>query len=240
MKSGLYIITNLRNNKHYIGQTKNVYKRISQQKSNLKNKFPTNKHLQADYDNGRPEDFAFEIILFCPLGELENWEKFYIALFQSNNRDFGYNIEAGGFTTKEIGAETIELWKIQRKGKIQPESAKEIWRQNRKRGDNSNSLKVTHIESGKIWNCARDAAEELGINYFTFMGKISGKDKNNTGCTYLEKREIMHPSPVYDIETGQKWDDYSLAAAELGYNPGTLRKWLGGQRDNVTNLRYVK
>jgi group I intron endonuclease len=42
------------------------------------------------------DKFIVEMIHKCPVDELNQWEKHYIALFKSNTREGGYNLTSGG------------------------------------------------------------------------------------------------------------------------------------------------
>ena len=55
------------------------------------------------------------------------------------------------------------------------------------RGKGSNAKKVIDIESGKTWDCLKDAAEELGYNYTTAKGWMSNTNprKNKSKLRYL-------------------------------------------------------
>lgn len=47
------------------------------------------------------------------------------------------------------------------------------------------SKKVIDTSNGITYNCAKDISEQFNINYYTLLGKLSGKDKNNTTFKYL-------------------------------------------------------
>ena len=64
MKSGVYEIINTKNNKKYIGSSKNVKERIINHKSLLKNNNHHSIHLQRAYNKDK-EYFKFNIIKYC-------------------------------------------------------------------------------------------------------------------------------------------------------------------------------
>lgn len=95
---GIYKITNLTNNKVYIGQSVLIEKRW-------------NKHQTAGFNpNGHEyeyplyrairkyglNNFSFEVIEECSREVLDERESYWIDNFQSNNPAFGYNQTAGG------------------------------------------------------------------------------------------------------------------------------------------------
>lgn len=95
----IYKITNLVNNKIYIGKSERPLKITIQRyrthyKSNNRNIYKAFKK----YGNG---NFLFEIILkSIPILYLDILEQFYISYYKSNNKNFGYNLTLGGEGTK--------------------------------------------------------------------------------------------------------------------------------------------
>lgn len=92
--SGIYKITNLENNKVYIGQAVNIAERL---KTHIKAGIgidPTNSELYKDMKKIGVENFMFEILEVCPQIELNDKEKFWISFY--HGQDFGYNITKGG------------------------------------------------------------------------------------------------------------------------------------------------
>lgn len=78
LKSGIYKITNLVNNKIYIGQTVNFIKRKSEHFVKLHKNIHVNAHLQNSYNKYGLDSFVFEIIERCDLKILTEREQFYI------------------------------------------------------------------------------------------------------------------------------------------------------------------
>lgn len=62
MKSGVYIILNIINNKYYIGSSKNVYIRLREHKSNLKGNKHENQRLQNAVNKYGINNFEFESV----------------------------------------------------------------------------------------------------------------------------------------------------------------------------------
>jgi group I intron endonuclease len=90
--SEIYKIENLINHKLYIGSAVNFKNRRSRHLYLLKNKNHYNKHLQASYDKHGEENFIFEIIEYVDDKEmLLDREDYYIDLYNSNDKRFGYN-----------------------------------------------------------------------------------------------------------------------------------------------------
>ena len=91
---GIYKITNLLNNKIYIGQSNNIERRFQEHKS--RNIIPIDQAIQK---YGK-ENFSFEIIEECSLEQLNDRETYWIIKY--NSIDNGYNFSLGG-NSQSIG-----------------------------------------------------------------------------------------------------------------------------------------
>ena len=96
-KGKLYMITNLVNNKMYIGKTINtIERRWSQHLYNSK----LNKQKCISLENAirkySSENFRIEILLICEIDYLDYYEINFIKSYMTNNQKFGYNICDGG------------------------------------------------------------------------------------------------------------------------------------------------
>jgi len=81
MTIGIYKITNMVNNKYYIGSSNNIEKRIQEHKCGLSQNKHHNKHLQAAYNKYGAINFTFEIIDFIKkdrINSLYDLEQFYL------------------------------------------------------------------------------------------------------------------------------------------------------------------
>lgn len=93
-KCGIYKITNIINNKCYVGQSVNVYSRWCEHcKCGCGMDTPKNNKLYAAMLQDGLENFTFELLEECPREELNKKEAFYIDLYESN--DYGYNSTQG-------------------------------------------------------------------------------------------------------------------------------------------------
>lgn len=95
--SGIYLITNTKNNKKYVGQSWNIFQRWTNHRTSLRGGYHGNTHLQNAWNKYGEDNFTFEILKECGTQEeLNECEINYIAYFNSANQDFGYNDELGG------------------------------------------------------------------------------------------------------------------------------------------------
>ena len=75
---GIYKITNIVNNKIYIGSSNDVFKRKREHISALKNNTHCNIHLQRAYNYYGEDSFIFEVIELCEEGNLLEVEQKYL------------------------------------------------------------------------------------------------------------------------------------------------------------------
>ena len=109
---GIYKITNQKNDKCYIGQSVNIYKRWNNHKAVA---FCDN-YDGYEYPQYRAirkygiDNFAFSIIELCDRNELNEKEIFYIKQYRSNVPEYGYNLDVGGYSPhyKKLSLDKIE------------------------------------------------------------------------------------------------------------------------------------
>lgn len=109
----IYKITNLVNNKIYIGQTiRDFQTRIGEHRRHKK----SNNHLKNAFEKYGFNNFKFEIIdTATSINELNNKEIDYINQYNSTDRSVGYNIEIGGKNSL-ANPETLEKMSNSHKG----------------------------------------------------------------------------------------------------------------------------
>lgn len=127
----IYLITNVKNNKIYIGQTvshrknKGKYRpfgSIGRFNDHVSEAICNTKHKQCSYLNnairkyGR-EKFKWELIEYCPLDKMNENEEFWIVFYKSLFPN-GYNLTKGGktFTVASIQRPTLNKKKIRGRG----------------------------------------------------------------------------------------------------------------------------
>ena len=115
MSCGVYKITNLINNKIYVGQSVEIENRWEAEKNRC-----INFHLKQSFKKYGIDNFKFEILVECSKEVLDEIEIWYIDYYKSYDIKYGYNKTLGGYNgapneeTKKRISETVK--KLHREG----------------------------------------------------------------------------------------------------------------------------
>ena len=102
--SGVYKIT-FPNNKTYIGISNNIYRRMLEHNSNFRNNLPIEFAIQK---YGKITEFdILEEIDSENRTLMREREKFWIKVFNSNKKEFGYNVSEGG-DGADLGSQNLQ------------------------------------------------------------------------------------------------------------------------------------
>lgn len=104
MIHSVYIITNVANDKVYIGQSKNPIQRKKGHWSGCRH--AGKGHLYDAMRKHGLENFKFEILEECSEETIDDRERYWIATYESTNPLKGYNKESGGHVLKTLHEET--------------------------------------------------------------------------------------------------------------------------------------
>lgn len=105
-KSGVYIITCLINNRHYIGYSSSVRVRLNVHKSDLRFNRHDNEHLQNAYNKYGKKNFTFEPLEYYPVDQMASFENWWCNMLDTHNREFGFNIKPTGDQNHTVSIET--------------------------------------------------------------------------------------------------------------------------------------
>lgn len=180
---GIYKITNKINGKCYIGQSNDINRRWQQELSpNAK----LNPHLARAFEKYGTYNFEFEIIEECHRELLNEREQFWINLYNSADKNFGYNKTLGGdgnlgrhFIMSEEQKEKIR--KANTGHKLTEEQLIKI-REISKYKINPNQIVIFCYETNKYYLSIGKAAKELGICKDSIRQVINGQ--NNHALNY--------------------------------------------------------
>jgi len=221
---GIYKITNLINNKLYIGQSKDIQQRWLHERSRAFNpKSNTyNTPLSRAFRKYGLENFTFEVIEICPIEELDEKEKAYILLYQTLV-PLGYNVSSGGTMNRNHAV------------KLTYEKVQEI----------SNLLKkssLSQLEIAEIYTVSKDTITDinLGHTWFnpmesyplrktTFYCKNCGQQISNgatlcSTCKGIADRKVERPSKeilLSEIATSS----FVAVGKKYGVSDKAIVKW---------------
>lgn len=105
MTIGIYMIENKINNKIYIGQSKNIEKRLKEHIKKLNRNIHENEHLNKSWLKYGEFSFNFKIIEECDIEGIDEREIHYINFYNTIDKKYGYNLKVGGikpFFSQEI------------------------------------------------------------------------------------------------------------------------------------------
>ena len=202
----VYIYT-FPNGKKYIGQTKNTLaQRAGSKGHRYKGQLVYNAIEKYGWNNIQKEIFKCK-----SKEEMDELEKQLILKYKTQDRNFGYNIEPGGYESKSISEETRKKLSLAHSGeknyfygkhyrgkdhpmfgKHHTEEAKQKMRLAHLGKTPTNAKKVICIETQKIYPSATSAAIELKLNYSGGIGRAcEGRQKTAGGYhwAWLENYE---------------------------------------------------
>lgn len=103
---GIYKITNIVNNKVYVGSSKSINRRKYQHFYLLKNNKHKNLYLQFSYNKYGKSSFIFELLEKCDINQLSLKEEYWIKYYNSYKSKSGYNLALVENSTHSFNNET--------------------------------------------------------------------------------------------------------------------------------------
>lgn len=180
----IYKVTNLMNNKCYIGYTtKSLDERRRQHYKRMK--YGRNFYFHNALKKYKPTNFKWEILGFCySLKELKDSEIECISFFNSNNRIYGYNLTKGGDGAKGTKRSLKTKEKL-RKINLGKKYSKET---NKKKGKSKygkdNPMYGRRGELSPSFGRKKSKKEKEKISKILKNGKLCSGEKNGNAKTY--------------------------------------------------------
>lgn len=222
VKSGIYKITNSKNNKVYIGSSINCKQRHYEHWSDLKRNVHHSIHLQRSWNKYGEDVFIFEIIeTVINSDSLLNREQFWLDFYTSYNRDCGYNIHkiAGSPLGYKHSEKTKKLLSIIGKGLKRSKETKEKL---------SASLKGVNT-----WTKGHKQSEE----------HIEKRFKNRLGETLKEETKIKMRTPIIQLsiegEFIREWTGAIEASNILSIDISGITKCCRGRQKTHKGYKWI-
>ena len=217
----IYLITNIINNKIYIGQTNNPSLRWSQHKSNAKYNRGNQLITRAikKYGSG---NFVFDVIAMCKdQKDIDPLEEIIIQQYNSRDKKIGYNIDLGGNTSPrsievlQKISDGLKRYYQDHDGWLKGKKLSKEWKENISKS--SIGKKGTNI--GKIFT--KEHKEKMSQSH---MGKFfsdqhiqnlseshKGKIAPNRKITYQIAEQIREEYKTKDISQKELGKKYNLS-----------------------------
>ena len=202
---GIYKITNLTNNKCYIGSSFNLFNRLHNHKTNLRKNRHHNVYLQRAYNKYGEENFKFEIVEI--INNFEKLSKSNLNLllkdkeclyFSIENSELLYNLESCSSGRKVVAKESrIKIGNSKRGVKRKLEHNKWYGRHILQYDLDGNFIRE--------WESIKQASEELKIH----QSCIGGVLNNNHPWTYTHIFRLKTENYPLKIESVKKCIAYN-------------------------------
>lgn len=174
----VYKITNLANNKVYVGHTVDIRKRVKDHRQGLIKGIHHSSHLQKSYNKYGIDNFEVSIIEFCNNDDVIAREQYWMNHFKSNDRQFGYNFADA--RSSALGLKRSPETLIKMRDVRLAWRTKDIVQSDLK----GNIIKVWHTNPSLV-------AKELGISRPCMSATLSGRQKTAQGFTF-KYRDIQN------------------------------------------------
>lgn len=171
--SGIYLLVCKANGKRYIGQSKNIKRRLNEHKR-CQSFAPV---ICKAIEKYGWDAFDKIVLEFCPVEELDEKEIYYIAELKPE-----YNLTEGGYSPKgyKHSPETKELLKQLAKKQWEDENQQKLFKK-----------PIICIDTGKIFDSVKSAAASVGVSRSCVSMALNGRTKTAGGYrwAYLNPEE---------------------------------------------------
>ncbi len=222
-QSGIYCIENTITNKKYIGQSIHVIQRWNKHKNELNNNRHFNDYLQKAWKKYGSENFTFSILEYCKPDELDSKEIYYIGLYNTTNRDLGYNIQMGGQDGRKHSEETCKkLSDSIKKSYLNPERRE-----------------IQSINALNQWRNPEIKKKILGSNNGMYGKHHTEEAKQKMSVAKKGKKSWRrNTTPVLCIDLNRKFDDATEAGKAMSLDSSCILKVCQGKRKTCGGYKW--
>lgn len=231
MKSGVYIIRNLVNNKVYIGKSKNVKQRKNAHFNALKLNKHNNQHLQNSYNKYGKDNFQFDVIEYCEESLLPTKEMYYIELYKNN-----YNI----------------IQSIDNRQNF-PQKMRDKMKQSKIDKGLTVSIYSYNLNTQEIikWDSIKECSNTLNFNRRAIQNVLKNKSSQYKGFKFSSDlnfdkyqkstNQIKNKTLVYDINGNliHTFESVTKASKELKINRVTIRQAFNDNRICKNKYKFI-
>lgn len=225
----LYRITNLLNNKVYIGQSNKEKDRWRQYKYFGRNPEKTGQYIHRAMAKYGASNFIYEVIAMCATEEYANEaETILIAQYNSRDKQFGYNLAPGGDSPWNRGLPTEQQPMY---GKHHSEESKEKISQG-----NIGKICFPHTDEWKQHMSSIMKGRQLSEDR---KQKISDASKNREFTEeQKEKLRVLHLGKKHTQTSKDKISAASIGKPKSEQMRQNLSKSKGGSNNNFATLTW--
>ena len=226
--SGIYIITCVVSNNSYVGQARDIRKRLREHLSALNyyntnniNSYRENDHLIKAWKKYGQDNFMFDILELCDIDNLNDREIYWVSYYDSF--DNGYNMTPGGqdnFNTVEWSDEDRKYFSDIKNPKpilqidFDGNVIREFW-------SIAQAIKILNIDGRGIYSCCNKGISKSSSG-FIWCYKEDYINGNFDLNYYLNKKE-KKPIEQYDMYGNfiKLWN-HGCEVKKAGFLPSTI------------------
>lgn len=167
MKSGIYCIKNILNNKLYVGSSTRIYDRFYRHKKDLQSNTHCNRYLQNSWNKYGEGGFKFEVIEECSKENLIEREQYWLDFYKENGKVYNVRLKVESNRGLKHSAEhNRKIGDANRGKKISDEQKKKV-------SDSLKGRKLTkesiekRTESRKNYKHSEDTKDKMKKNHWS-------------------------------------------------------------------------
>jgi group I intron endonuclease len=234
-KGCVYCAYNKKNNKIYIGYTQNtLFKRISSHYYSSNNNIYNNFFHSSLFKYGK-DNFNWYILYQSKnIIDLKTQETFFINLFNSNNKKYGYNLSTGGESPKLNNSSRMKISKKTKKRNLTGE-------RNPFFGKKHSTETKKHLSKIRIGVLVGNKNPFFGKKHSLVMRKKLSKirkDLCKNEKVILNLRNAQKSKPILCINNGIEYRSINEAARQLSIHKSGIKDQLHKRLKTYKGLKF--